>query len=104
MKYFLISDNIDTLTGMRLVGIDGVIVSTAEETEKALDTAIKDKSIGIILITEKLKKLCQAKVADILFNYASPLIVDIPNREDNKESRNTLSQFISEAIGIKLDV
>ena len=26
MKMYLISDNIDTLTGMRLAGVDGVIV------------------------------------------------------------------------------
>ena len=26
MRMFLISDNVDTLTGMRLAGIDGVVV------------------------------------------------------------------------------
>ena len=25
MKYFLISDNVDTLAGMRLVGVNGVV-------------------------------------------------------------------------------
>ena len=26
MKMYLISDNVDTLTGMRLAGVDGVVV------------------------------------------------------------------------------
>ena len=30
MKMYLISDNIDTLTGMRLAGIDGVIAHTKD--------------------------------------------------------------------------
>ena len=29
MKMYLISDNIDTLTGMRLAGVEGVIVHEA---------------------------------------------------------------------------
>ena len=35
MKFFLLSDNVDTVTGMRLAAIEGVVVHKAEETEKA---------------------------------------------------------------------
>ena len=31
MKMYLISDNIDTLTGMRLAGVDGIVVHEREE-------------------------------------------------------------------------
>ena len=31
MKYFLISDNVDTLAGMRLVGVHGVVVHEEDE-------------------------------------------------------------------------
>jgi V/A-type H+-transporting ATPase subunit F len=34
MKIYLISDNVDTLTGMRLVGVDGRVVHTQEELKK----------------------------------------------------------------------
>ena len=43
MKMFLISDNIDTYTGMRLAGIEGVVVHEREELKKALENAISDK-------------------------------------------------------------
>ncbi|MBQ7783388.1 MAG: ATP synthase subunit F, partial [Oscillospiraceae bacterium] len=36
MKFFLISDNVDTITGMRLAGIEGVLVHEAEETKRVL--------------------------------------------------------------------
>ena len=50
---YLISDNIDTLTGMRLAGVEGVIVHEHDELKEALERTIADKEIGIILLTEK---------------------------------------------------
>ena len=54
MKFFLLSDNVDTLTGMRLAGIEGVLVHEAQETEKALLEAMDNKDIAVILMTEKI--------------------------------------------------
>ena len=53
MKMFLISDNVDTLTGMRLAGVEGCIVHERAELRKALEDAIANKENGIILLTEK---------------------------------------------------
>ena len=51
MKMFLISDNVDTLTGMRLAGVEGCIVHERAELRKALEDAIANKENGIILLT-----------------------------------------------------
>ena len=56
MKMFLISDNIDTYTGMRLAGVEGVVVHEREELRRALEQAVENKENGIILLTEKLEK------------------------------------------------
>ena len=48
MKMFLISDNVDTLTGMRLAGVEGCIVHERAELRKALEDAIANKENGII--------------------------------------------------------
>ena len=56
MRMYLISDNTDTLTGMRLAGVDGVIANEKGTLEKALNEVLKDKNIGIILLTEALGK------------------------------------------------
>ena len=39
MKMYLISDNVDTLTGMRLAGVDGIVVHEREELREALEYA-----------------------------------------------------------------
>ena len=46
---YLISDNIDTLTGMRLAGVDGIVVHEREELRCAIENAMEDKDIGVIL-------------------------------------------------------
>ena len=51
MKMYLISDNVDTLTGMRLAGVDGVVVHEKEELRNAIETAMENPDIGIVLLT-----------------------------------------------------
>ena len=53
MKMYLISDNVDTYTGMRLAGVDGVVVHERNELHEALRKVLQDKTIGIVLLTEK---------------------------------------------------
>ena len=40
MKMFLISDNVDTYTGMRLAGVDGVVVHERDELRTALEDVL----------------------------------------------------------------
>ena len=49
---FLISDNVDTYTGMRLAGVDGVVVHERGELQEALQKVLKDETVGIVLLTD----------------------------------------------------
>ena len=102
MKFFLISDNIDTKMGMRIAGIEGVVAHTADEVSKALSDAVADKNIAVVLITEICAKLCTDKVYDIKLNLHRPLIVEIPDRHGSKGISEAMSRYIEESIGIKL--
>ena len=46
MKMYLISDNIDTLTGMRLAGVEGEVVHGRRETKQAVEKILEDKDLG----------------------------------------------------------
>lgn len=102
MKFFLISDNIDTYTGMRLAGIDGVVVHEAEEIKNALDAAMSDADTAVVLITEKLVKLCEEQISQLKLTVNKPLIVEIPDRHLTSDVTGTIEKYIREAIGIKL--
>lgn len=75
MKMFLISDNIDTYTGMRLAGVEGVVVHEREELKKALEDAIANKENGVILLTEKFGKEFPDIIDDVRLNHSLPVII-----------------------------
>ena len=45
MKMYLISDNLDTLTGMRLAGVDGIVVHERDELKETIEKAMSDPEI-----------------------------------------------------------
>ncbi len=102
MKFYLISDNIDTQMGMRLAGVEGVVVHTAEEVNSALDTAFSDENTAVVLMTEKLVSLCHERVYQLKLNSRRPLIVEIPDRHGNSGVTEAIGRYVGEAIGIKL--
>ena len=102
MRMFLISDNVDTLTGMSLAGIDGVVVHEKQEIKQALDEVLSQKDIGIILMTEKLGKEIPEIVDDIKLNRTFPLLLEIPDRHGSGRRPDFITAYINEAIGIKI--
>ena len=102
MKMYLISDNIDTLTGMRLAGVEGVIVHEHDELKEALERTIADKEIGIILLTEKFGREFPDIVDDVKLNRRLPLIVEIPDRHGTGRKADFITSYVNEAIGVKL--
>lgn len=102
MKMYLISDNADTRTGLRLAGIDGVVVHTREELGAELDKAVSDKDIGILLINEKLSKQFPEIISDLKINRRLPLVVEIPDRHGTGRAPDFITAYLREAIGVKL--
>ncbi len=102
MKMFLISDNIDTQTGMRLAGVEGVTVHQREELREALETALADKDIGIILLTEKFGREFPDLIDDAKLRHKLPLIIEIPDRHGTGRKADFITSYVNEAIGLKL--
>lgn len=102
MKFFLISDNIDTQMGMRIAGIEGVVAHSKDHVIEELNKAAEDKDVAVVLMTEKLVELCHDKVYDIKLNCRRPLIVEIPDRHGNSGVIDSISRYVKEAIGISI--
>lgn len=100
MKMFLISDNVDTLEGMRLAGIKGIVVHEADAFEAALNAALANKDNAIVLVTEKLFNLMEDYIMDRKLKATMPLIVKIPDRHGRMDE-DAMMGYISEAMGIK---
>ena len=102
MKFYLVSDNVDTYMGMRLAGIEGVVVHLKEEVQAELEKVMKLPDIGIVLITDKLMRLCPEIIYEMKLKNKRPLIVEIPDRHGAGHIAETLQHYVSEAVGIKM--
>ena len=102
MKMYLISDNIDTYTGMRLAGVEGVVIHERNELKDALEQAISDKEIGIILLTEKFGREFPDIIDTFRLERKMPLLVEIPDRHGTGRKKDFITSYITEAIGLKL--
>jgi V/A-type H+-transporting ATPase subunit F len=102
MKMFLISDNVDTRTGMRLAGVEGVVVHEPNEVRQALKEAVENNNIGIVLITEKLVNMALEYIKDIKLNYSTPLIVEIPDRHGTGRTPDSITRYVRESIGLRI--
>ena len=102
MKFYLISDNVDTAIGMRFSGVEGVVVHEEEEVRRELTKAMARDDIAVILMTEKLVSLCPDIVYDLKLNRKQPLIVEIPDRHGNGRTKDSITKYVQDAIGVKL--
>ena len=102
MKMYLISDNRDTYTGMRLAGVEGVIVHERQELKHSLERVFQDKEVGIVLLTEKFGREFPDLINDVKLNRRLPLLIEIPDRHGTGRNANFITDYVSEAIGLKL--
>lgn len=102
VRFYCISDNVDTQIGLRLVGIEGQVVHKRREFLELLETKLKDDSIGIILITTNLIELAPDIISEIKLKQQKPLLVEIPDRHGESKIGETIDKYVSEAIGVKL--
>lgn len=102
MKFFLISDNVDTQVGMRLVGIEGVVVHDRQPFLHVLEEKLHDEEIGVILITTKCAELAPKAISELKLTHTKKLIVEIPDRHGGNNIGETIDRYVSEAIGVKL--
>lgn len=102
MKFFLLSDNHDTLVGMRLVGIEGVVLHTRDDLLKKLFEVMNDPNIGIVLLTTKITELAPKVISELKLKNTRPLLVEIPDRHGNSKIGESIDAYVSKAIGVKL--
>ncbi len=102
MKSFLISDNRDTYVGMRLAGIDGVIVHEKEELLSVMNKLIRDQDIGLVIFTEKAVDLAKDEIINWKLKLIKPVIIEIPDRHGTRKDKNAITNYIRESVGIRI--
>lgn len=102
MTSYLISDNVDTFVGMKMAGIEGVVLHEKEKILEKIKELKKNQGIGIIVITEKIALLIPDEVSIIKLSKERPLLVEIPDRHGWNRGSDSILRYVKEAIGIKI--
>ena len=101
MKILVIGSQ-EAVLGFSLVGVQGTAVSTASEADQALDEAFATDDTGIILVTEDVAGLIEARMEQLKLRSTVPLVVEIPGPEGVRPDRPSLNEMVLSAIGVRL--
>lgn len=92
----------EAVLGFSLAGVDGRSVRDADQANRALDEALSAKDVGIVLVTQDVARMIQARMDDLKLHSTVPLIVEIPSPAGVSPDEPSLSEIVLRAIGIKL--
>lgn len=98
---YLLSSDEDTLTGMRLAGIDGSLVRTEQEFIDAAQQAQENPEIGILLIAVTLGEQYPQQVVELKKN-SKILVTQIPDMIHPTASGDSITRYVRDAIGISV--
>lgn len=92
----------EAVLGFELVGVHGRAAATAAEANQALDAALASSDIGIVLVTEDVARLIEARMNQLKLHSTVPLVVEIPAPGGPAPDQPTLSELVRRAIGVKI--
>jgi len=100
MKSYLLTDNKDALVGMRLAGVHGQLVKNADELMACLKERMKDKEIGILMISSPVMDFARDEVMAVKLTSCEALIVEIPSGKSAFDN-DYITRYIKDSIGVK---
>ena len=77
MKMYCISDNIETAVGLKLTGVDAVVLQEKSDVDEEIEKILKDNEIGVLVVTEKIYEMSQKRLNEIKEKLKTPLLVKI---------------------------
>lgn len=101
MKLYLLSDDPDTVIGLRLAGVQGKLLKENENALDEIENISKDSGVGMILITPGIAKQLGSSLTE-LKKRNIPLISEIPDSNPHHNSPDNVTDYIRNAVGVKI--
>lgn len=101
MKMFLVTDDVDARVGLRFAGVEGALVRTADDAAAAIDAAVADEDVCVLLVTPGISKMCPEKT-QYVNTLSRPVLCEIPDSENPSALGSSLEEYIKNTVGIAL--
>lgn len=102
MRMYAIADDRDTLTGLRLAGIEGSFAEEKHNIQSLIDGVRSDADVAVLIITEGCAALVPDTVKELKLSSTNPLLVVVPGSRGSSREADSITALIREAIGIKI--
>jgi len=100
MKVWVIG-HVDAVLGFALVGVHGEAVDSVEGMNRALDAALANPELGLVLVTEDCCKLAPERIAQLKSAIEAPLFLEIPSPNNTDSSGISFMSLAEKSIGIR---
>jgi len=101
VRSIIVTDNDETVIGLRLAGVEGKLVKNDESVLMIIDELIMNENIGIIMITQNIFTKNQEELLLRKLKEKETLIIEIPGFNE-KPKKSLISEHIQSSIGLKL--
>ena len=92
----------EAVLGFSLAGIHGQGATNAVEANEALDAALGNPDIGIVLVTSDVAALIEPRMSRLKLRSNVPLVVEIPGPAGVPADQPSLNELVFRAIGVKI--
>ena len=90
------------MTGLRLAGVEGEIVTSPGEARAAAARAEADESIAVLLVTTGAAAMMPETVERMKLSEKRPLLTLVPSTDGKGLGPDAIMGLIRQAIGVKL--
>lgn len=101
MKVRLVGDKL-SLELFGVAGIPGRCPQTAAETREAIEEFSRDREVGVVLVTSSRAALLGSEFKPYLLRRKLPLVLRIPDRQDQEGGVDEIKNTLQSSLGIRL--
>ena len=101
MKSIVLASQKETIVGLRLAGIEGILINNEQEVITQVKELINDSTIGTIMITQELFKANHRALFEIKLELKEKMIIKIPGFGEKMEE-SFIYDHIRDSVGLKL--
>ena len=99
MKRIYLLGDVDTVSALRLAGVDGV-VSDTDSVDRDLQELLERGDGAVIVVTRDLAEKIPETIVDVNLNSPESVIIEIPCIDDTRGFGRSIIDYITEALGI----
>jgi vacuolar-type H+-ATPase subunit F/Vma7 len=92
----------EAVLGFSLAGLQGKSAATTQEANTALDEAMADANVGIVLVTSDVAAMISQRMDQLKLRSQKPLVVEIPGPAGVPADQPSLNELVFRAIGVKI--